>query len=186
MWELVAGLLVALAALALVLEPLVVPQRAGAPAAEDDFDLADPTESDTPKVRALLALREIEFDRATGKLSEDDYRRLKAKYESEAIAAIRAEEAAERAGGLAAPGAAGRVASGSVSERAEELIRRARQSAARTCPTCGPRPEPNAVFCSHCGRSLLAPAAPARCRNCGAPLADGAKFCAQCGGAIAA
>jgi hypothetical protein len=186
MWELVAGLLVALAALALVLEPLVLPRRAAVPAAEDDVDLGDPAESDSPKVRSLLALREIEFDRATGKLSEDDYRRLRAKYESDAIAAIRAEEEAARAGVAAAAEPAGRGTSASGSERAEELIRRARQSASRTCPTCGPRPEPNAVFCSRCGRSLLEPAALARCRNCGAPLLDGAKFCAQCGGAIAA
>jgi len=183
MWELVAGLLVAVAALALVLEPLILPQPAAPRALPDDMDLGDPAESDSPKVRALLALREIEFDRATGKLSEDDYRRLKAKYESDAIAAIRAEEAAQ-AGGAAA--VAGPGASADLSERAEELIRRARQSAARSCPTCGPRPEPNAVFCSQCGRSLLVPEAAARCRTCGAPLADGAKYCAQCGGAIAA
>lgn len=176
MWEMIAGLLVALAALALVLEPLAFARTAGsaAPVESDDLDLEDPAESDAPKVRALLALREIEFDRATGKLAEDDYVRLKAKYESDAIAAIRAED---------------RVATPTerpVADRAEEVIRRARQQGRRVCPTCGPRPESSAVYCSSCGRSLVAPSSPARCAVCGATLAAGAKFCAECGGAIAA
>ncbi|MBI2615278.1 MAG: zinc ribbon domain-containing protein [Gemmatimonadetes bacterium] len=176
MWEMIAGLLVALAALALVLEPLALGRPAG-PAASgnsDELDLEDPTESDSPKVRALLALREIEFDRATGKLAEEDYVRLKAKYESDAIAAIRAEEQAAKE--EARPAA----------DRAEEVIRRAKQQGPRVCPTCGPRPEPNAVYCSSCGRSLVAESAWARCTVCGAALTEGAKFCAECGGAIAA
>lgn len=179
MWEMVAGLLVALAALAMVLEPLALAgQRvpaSGRPVAEDDLELEDLTESDSAKVKALLALREIEFDRATGKLAEDDYVRLKARYESDAIAAIRAEEQSAREEARPA------------SDRAEEAIRRARQQAVRrTCPTCGPRPESNAVYCSTCGRSLVADSSSQRCSVCGAALADGAKFCAECGGAIAA
>jgi len=180
MWEMVAGLLVALAALAMVLEPLALAgQRVAAgpqEAADDDLEMEDVTESDSPKMRALLALREIEFDRATGKLAEEDYVRLKARYESDAIAAIRVEE----------QGAT--EASRPASDRAEEAIRRARQAGAgrRTCPTCGPRPESNAVYCSGCGRSLVAATSARRCPVCGAALADGAKFCAECGGAIAA
>lgn len=178
MWEMVAGLLVALAALAMVLEPLALagrlaPAAAGGPA-EDDAELEDLTESDSPKVKALLALREIEFDRATGKLAEEDYVRLKARYESDAIAAIRAEEQSAREEARPA------------SDRAEEAIRRARQGSRRTCPACGPRPESNAVYCSQCGRSLVAAPTAARCRVCGAALAPGAKFCPECGGAIAA
>jgi hypothetical protein len=175
MWEMIAGLLVALAALALVLEPIALARPARTPAAgDDDLDLEDPTESDAPKVRALLALREIEFDRATGKLAEEDYVRLKAKFESDAIAAIRAEDQVAM------------EATRPASDRAEEVIRRARQQGGRVCPTCGPRPESNAVFCSSCGRSLVAGGASACCTVCGAALAEGAKFCAECGGAIAA
>ncbi len=181
MWEMVAGLLVALAALAMVLEPLALaggPAVAGGgKAVEDDAELEDLSESDSPKVRALLALREIEFDRATGKLADEDYVRLKARYESDAIAAIRTEE--QSAKEEARPAA----------DRAEEAIRRARQGAqggGRVCPTCGPRPESNAVYCSGCGRPLAAAPTAARCRVCGAALAEGAKFCPECGGAIAA
>ena len=180
MWELVAGLFVALAALALVLEPVALARVRGTPAAlasgpVDDSDLEDLSESDSPKIKALLALKEIEFDRATGKISDEDYVRLKARYESDAIAAIKAEEQAAKQD----------VA---VADRAEAAIRRARERAGtgpRVCPTCGPRPEDNATFCSTCGRSLVTASTP-RCSQCGAQLADGAKFCAECGGAIAA
>lgn len=175
MGELLAGLLVALAAVALVLEPLVRGQAgAFAPAEPLDLDLSDPTESDSPKVRALVALKEIEFDRATGKLAEEDYVRLKAKYETQAIEAIRAEEAAAK------------QAPGPPPDRAEEAIRRVSQARGRACPACGPRPEPNAVFCSTCGRSLMTGRSSARCWICGAALPDGAKYCAACGRAIAA
>lgn len=133
MLELLGGLLLAAAAVALVLEPLF--RRRPEPAAtstEGSILDEDPMEAESPKVRALVALREIEFDRATGKLSEEDYLRLKAKYEREALAAIEAEEAqaASGRGFVAVP--RGRVA----------------------CPVCGPRPEAAPVFCSSCGRLL--------------------------------
>ena len=40
---------------------------------------------------------------------------------------------------------------------AEALVRRYRQrpdAAVRSCPRCGPRPEPDALFCSSCGAKL--------------------------------
>src|SRR3989442_11196200 len=42
-----------------------------------------------PQAVALRALKEIEFDRATGKLSDTDYEQLKAKYTEAALAALR-------------------------------------------------------------------------------------------------
>ena len=50
------------------------------------FSARDPTRSD-----AIDALREIEFDRATGKLSDSDYDSLKATYTQRAVGAMRAE-----------------------------------------------------------------------------------------------
>lgn len=68
---------------------------------------------------AVDALREIEFDHATGKLSERDYATLKATYTQRAVEAMRNE-------GAATP----------------------------VCTRCGPRPEPDAIFCSECGAAL--------------------------------
>ena len=166
--ELLAGALVALAALALVLEPLVRGSPLPAAAASDDeLDLAGPEESDSPKIRALLALKEIEFDRAMGKLSSDDYETMKATYERAALAAIEAEEA-EAAAVEAVAG-----------DEAEAAVRRAREGC--VCPVCGPRPESSGLYCSNCGRRLVAPGVSPQCPACGEPAPSGARFCGECG-----
>jgi len=174
-FELVAGLIVALAALAAVLEPLTRAPVTGAAgsAAVDEGDLVEVRDSDSPKVQALIALREIEFDRATGKLSDDDYVSLKARYEAAALAAIQVEEGDVH---LGLPARRERAAANHPGPR----------PAGASCPTCGPRPEAAPIFCSGCGRSLVAQGRGARCWHCGAGLPDDAKFCAECGGAVAA
>ncbi len=180
MLELVAGLVVTAAAVALVVEPLV--SRRGAPAADHgrDDELSPIEESGSPKVQALLALKEIEFDRATGKLSETDYKALKAKYSRAALDAMQAEEAAPAA--VSAPAAAPE----DLLDAAEAAVQRIKQRGQPVCPVCGPRPEPAAAFCSSCGRRLGLADASARCWRCGVELPDDAKFCAGCGGAVAA
>jgi len=173
--ELIAGIFVAVAALALVLEPLVRPTAPayGSPdLTPGDLDFTEIEESDSPKVQALLALKEIEFDRATGKLSDADYAALKARYAGHAIAAIKAEERESSADEAQDP--------------AEAAIQRARANIGRVCPACGPRPEAEAAFCSNCGRKLTPASGQGRCASCGEPLAPGAKFCANCGVVVAA
>jgi hypothetical protein len=93
----------------------------------------DPEE--TPRGVALTALKEIDFDRETGKLSESDYQFLKAKYTALALEALRTEEA-------------------TVQPREAEP-----GSAAPVCNSCGPRPELDAIFCSNCGLHLIPRAA---------------------------
>lgn len=144
MMELLAGIMVAIAAVALVLEPLVRRSAATAPIGlADEPDGTPLEESESPKVQALLALKEIEFDRATGKLSDEDYAELKARYGREALAAMdtEAEQAKTVAGG---------------EDPAEALIRSVK-SGLQVCANCGPRPETSAHFCSECGQPLAAP-----------------------------
>jgi hypothetical protein len=145
MLELIAGVAVALAALAAILEPLIRNRPDTAMGADDDEeqDIAPIEESESPRIQALLALKEIEFDRATGKLSDDDYAQLKTRYARRALAAIDAEDAAASA--VAAAEAA--------DDPAEAMIRAARDQSS-VCPVCGPRPETGAAFCSECGRPL--------------------------------
>ena len=147
------ALVVGGAALSLILLPILRP-AVTAPAAEWDL----PELEETRKGQALLALKEIDFDLATGKLSEADHADLKRRFTEEAVAALREDEG--RAVAVAARPAPGKIA----------------------CPSCGPRPEPDAIFCSSCGRLLSA----AQCAGCGAPVAPGARFCEGCGRAIAA
>lgn len=178
MLELIAGIAVAFVAVGTVLQPLLARGPRAVPAdSEGDasVEFEDIEESASPKVQALLALREIEFDRATGKLSDEDYEELKAKYSRVALDAIRREEAGE------VPG------TGPEEDAAEALVRKVAQGGIPICPNCGPRPEADAAFCSDCGRPLSkAPSragsdSPAFCEGCGAKLSAGAKFCAECG-----
>ncbi len=169
MIELLTGLVVAVVAVAVVLEPMVRPQWRWMPHHEDedlDADILDLDEAVSPKVKALLALREIEFDRATGKLSDDDYASLKRQYSAAALTAI--DEEAQST-------------SVATEDETEALIRQARERGRHACPDCGDRPEANAVFCSRCGRSLLNPEARPRCWMCGGELDAGARFCGNCG-----
>ncbi len=125
---------------------------------------------------ALEAMREIEFDKATGKLSDEDYAALRARYAPLALAELRAREA--EATTIASASGAGTAVS---PDPVEAMIARARARAS-SCGTCGPRPESDAVFCSDCGCSLLA-----SCLRCGAAVeAPQARFCTGCGAALAA
>ena len=174
MVALVVGTLLALVALAYVLWPLFVEPRAVA------ARKSGPKAGPTAREEAVAALREVEFDRETGKLSDSDYSALKGRYTAEAIAAMRAEApelTLSSSAGAATP--AGRA---SVPDDVVEAeIRRAR-AAAPACLTCGPRSEPDAVYCSTCGRYLAG-----RCSGCGEPATEpGARFCANCGHTLAA
>ncbi len=180
--ELLAGIVVAVAALALVLEPLVRGGSTGSTGSSglDELDFTDIQESESPKVQALLALKEIEFDRATGKLSDEDYAELKAIYERAALQAIRWEEMTA--------GDAIQVAGADVAavDTAEAVIRRARAKTTAICPVCGPRPESAAAFCSDCGRSLVVPDGSSRCASCGSTVPAGGRFCSNCGAELGA
>ena len=155
-----AVLIAALAAgsLAFVLRPLARREPAPQPAVPP---LPLPAvSSDAP----MAALEEIEFDRATGKLGDADYAVLKARYAAKAAAALAGT-------GVEVPV----LPDGSV-DVAELAIRQV-QASARICPGCGPRPEPDAGFCSSCGRYLAE-----ACPGCGALAPEpGASFCASCG-----
>ena len=173
MFEMLAGVFVAVAALALVLEPLVRPAAASASRGYasllDDIDFTDPQESGSTKIQALMALKEIEFDRATGKLSDDDYASLKAKYSAEALTAIKAEDSLRE--DVVAVG----------DDPAEAAVRRVRAEVTAVCPVCGPRPEAGAKFCSSCGRPFVTSGLGPGCQKCGSVVPPGAQFCGECG-----
>jgi hypothetical protein len=148
----VLGALLALVALGFVLFPVV---KADAAVRVKGAGPSRPDEGED----AIAALREVEFDRATGKLSDEDYATLTARYRPRALAQLERE---------ARDGQAARDPEAMVAEW------RAREA---SCPTCGPRPEAGATWCSSCGRYL-----PERCPRCAeAVTEDGASFCARCG-----
>lgn len=176
--EAIAAALVGLAVVAFLLSPLARPGGVGQAGSEDPED-----PEDTPRGVALAALREIEFDRATGKLSEEDYAALKRKYTAEALAVLRATDATDGTD-ASVPSSVESVSSVSSADLVEARIAdRVRQlkGGVVKCPGCGPRPEGDALFCSQCGRSLATDG----CTECGAPLVPGSRFCEHCGVAVA-
>ena len=163
--EAAAAALVGAALLLVVLGPLI--SRELVPAIVDD----EPQDlEETPKGIALSALKEIEFDQATGKLSDEDYAMLKGKYTAQALQALREEGGAPGSGDLETV----------IAARAR--VSRAEGSSSTTCPHCGPRPEQDALFCSTCGCGLGARS----CSQCSAVLPPGSRFCDQCGTRVAA
>lgn len=170
MLALLVGSVLAIAGLAYVLLPLVRPDLAPVREGAVGGTEIEPT--------AIDALREIEFDQATGKLSAEDYNALRAEYTPLAMAEL---EASDRASVLARDEAGSRGGAPAGDDLAERLIARAK-SRATSCPTCGPRPEADALYCSDCGRTLAA-----SCLTCGARVENPqARFCGECGSAIAA
>lgn len=163
--EAAAAALVGLALLLVVLGPLVSREPVAAIVDDEPQDLEE-----TAKGIALSALKEIEFDQATGKLSDEDYAMLKGKYTAQALEAIRAEDGAPATDDIE------RV----IAARARVI--RAEGTSGTTCPHCGPRPESDALFCSTCGCAL----GERHCNQCSATLPPGSRFCDQCGTRVAA
>lgn len=161
MLALVIGTLLAVGALSYVLFPLfvgaVARPRQPVPTAQEDASSAER--------EAVVALREIEFDRVTGKLSDQDYDELKVRYTERALVAMR-----------------GNVALAAGGDDDIEAAVQAYRARLRSCGRCGPRPEPDAVYCSNCGTYL-----PGSCAGCGAVVTEpGAAFCNGCGRRLAA
>jgi hypothetical protein len=149
------GILLAVGALAFVLYPLFsgvrfrplrAPERAKQEAGAAERD-------------AVSALREIDFDHATGKLSDSDYGDLHARYAERALHAMRDGSA------------------NAVTDDPVEAVVRAYRAQVEQCITCGMRPEPEAIYCSNCGRYL-----PGACGFCGSAVNEpNAAFCGACG-----
>jgi hypothetical protein len=165
MLELILGILLAAGAIYFVLLPILRPPVESAGDAEPGDEGEDPADDMSPQTVALRALKEIEFDRATGKLSDSDYEQLKGKYTQEALVAMREEQGARSSPLRGAP--------------APSSVLRA-----PACPVHGPRPEKDAQFCSECGRRLGS--APGYCSRCGTELESDARYCNRCGARVAA
>lgn len=166
----IVGIALALVALAIVLSPMfgdempaeILPAHRSAPKLEIDDEPVPGS--------AIEALREIEFDRATGKLSEEDYDGMKSRYTAQALVELREQDAMT-----------GRLPVGASPDMAERLVKKYRPGST-LCTTHGLRPEPDALFCSECGAFL-----PGKCEQCGtAVTAAGAHFCSGCGHTLAA
>jgi hypothetical protein len=173
---LAAGTVLVLGGLSLVLWPLINHDGSVVLPARGDRSQREDADAEEASDGAVAALREIEFDRATGKLSDTDYAELKARYTKAALAELRGADAPPPA--VVAP-ALEEIDAGLTP--VEAAIRRAKANQ-KSCVVCGPRPEPDAIYCSSCGRYL-----PGACGRCGASVdLVGSRFCSSCGEQLAA
>jgi len=127
-----------------VLQPMLAGRSA--PTGRDDEEMTD---AEARRRVTLLALRDVEYDRETGKLDDIDYRALRKELSVEALDAIRAEKQ-ERT--VRSAGASG----GTIVLSLEDEVRRVRQGlrSGRTCAGCGHLNRAASRFCSGCGRPL--------------------------------
>ena len=162
-FALVVGSILALAALGYVLAPIFLPgrgrpgMRLGRVAGASGLGarLADGGQSS-----AIDVLREVEFDRETGKLSERDYAELKSEYTALAVAELRSAGAA----GDSDRGAAVQATKGT------------------GCRSCGAKTSTDASYCDSCGVYLAG-----NCPRCDAAVdGPGARHCDHCGQDLAA
>ena len=121
----------------------------------------EPSEIEARKRVALLALRDVEYDYATGKLDDGDYSLLRGELATEALEAMRAEEA--RVAGMDrhdhGPADTGVPLPDREDIEAEIARYRAALQAGTACPECRRVNDPGSRFCATCGVSLaMAPA----------------------------
>ena len=174
---LLLGLVLALAAVFVVVLPILRPPS-DAPKPSILFDDPEDDPREHRKALALAALKEIEFDRETGKLSEDDYQAMLARYTKEAVEALKAAEAPavapapDAAAGapeaeavpaepaLAMAGSNGSGGNGHAPSRegaaedaVERLIAETRKAirGRKFCTSCGAPLEGSGRFCVECG-----------------------------------
>jgi RNA polymerase subunit RPABC4/transcription elongation factor Spt4 len=145
----------------------------------------------------LTALRDLDFDHATGKISAEDYapqraqlvaqgvevlKQLDALGLSERAPAADGDDAIERAIAARRKPATGRTADESI--EAQIAARRKPASDQRpapaagkvTCSNCGTLANSGDRFCPKCGQTLAL-----TCLECGRPIRPGDHFCAACG-----
>lgn len=111
----------------------------------------------------LRALRDLDFDHQTGKVSEEDYARVRGELLVQAAEAMQA-----------APGET------DVEAMIEAEVRRLRleirSDPTLRCAGCGNNLQKGDRFCPACGR-----AAGVHCPDCGEPVQDTDRFCTRCG-----
>ena len=155
-FAIIIGLILVGAASAFVYKPFRVKPGLGSSKATATFN---PREARTA---ALSALRDLDFDFQTGKVSQEDYPNVRAQLVAEAAKYVEAESAEEA--------------------RLEALIRarKAAMASETPCPQCGKKVDAGARFCSSCGTELAI-----ACPSCGKTVKAGDLFCKSCGSKLA-
>lgn len=153
-FALIIGLLILTAALAFVSLPFRQGSRKG-----DVLAPKTVVTQDGRRESIFAALRDLDFDFRTGKVSEEDYQPLRAQLTIEAAQYIESEKNKD--------------------EQLEALIqtRRKAKSQGVTCEQCGAPMKAGQQFCSKCGSTAKSTS----CPSCGKKMHASDLFCSSCG-----
>ena len=126
--------------------------------------VVEPEESRPPRLETVLtAIRDLDFDHRTGKVTEQDYRPARASLLARAAEAIAVPSGASMTDSLEA--------------RVREIRLQLKEGGpVKNCSGCGDRLLPGDRFCPHCG----SPQAD-ECPSCGSAVQHEDRFCAGCG-----
>ena len=146
---LIIGFILLGAALAFVIWPFWEKRKKGV----KDSTIADVNRRES----VLAALRDLDFDFKTGKVSEEDYQPLRAQLLAEAAQYIESEKTED--------------------EKLEALIQARRKTQKIECEHCGAPVEADQKFCSKCGSVAKTES----CPSCGKKIRTDDAFCSSCG-----
>lgn len=130
-----------------------------APVEEEEDEASRVAAVEARKNSALRALKDIAFERSIGRLGEDDYAELEARYRAEAKEALASIDEGVKAWRDAAEALLDKAERGALGEAEPEPeashddppapVAAARDGAA--CEACGTTNDDDAVFCKRCG-----------------------------------
>ena len=165
---------------AFVLYPVFTEATAGAPA---EFDEAELALADLRDKKAMLyeVIHDLDFEKASGKISEDDYESTRDNYLAQVTAVM------EKLDALAAPEKAPdqpsqpkKTASTKTKKPAKKRPRQETKDA-RECASCGELNPKGSNFCLECGKPFTL-----TCASCGESSPAKARFCNACGAKVSA
>jgi len=140
------AVLVAAAVVLYVVQPVFSGEKAPLVSLDEEF-----TEAEARRHLSLVALRDVEYDFATGKIDERDYRRLRDELAREALDALQEVRRSREQAEDRPPSAQDTVADDLEQEIAAY---RAALRAGTLCGRCGSANPEVAFFCAACGRRL--------------------------------
>ena len=126
------------------------------------------------KERIYEAIKDADFEYQAGKLSESDYRSMRADFLAQAATVVDRLDKLDKLDAIRQPGDLG---------QRDEQESHESSTEASVCPSCQKPNPPGAQFCFRCGVRI---AAPNCCPQCRAELPKEARFCTACGVAIPA
>jgi hypothetical protein len=148
---------------------------------EEAISLGAPTTEEEQKQSVLRALKDLEYERSVGKISEADYRELSARYRAEAKALLKAlDHDLEPNRNRVLSELEQRLAATGTGTAAPSAVAGGNEAAGAHLPAKESQPEPEASAAA----SAMAPVTGAGridCRECGARNEGDARFCKGCG-----